>query len=111
MKIFASIAALLFGYSAFVQLNDPDPIRWIALYSCAAVLSAASIFIAIPRSVFAGLACVAGLWATTLLPGVLSDSSFSGTEEERELAGLLLVAVACAVLWRSGGRASAASTA
>ncbi|MGE4609219.1 MAG: transmembrane 220 family protein [Myxococcota bacterium] len=107
MKIFASVAALLFAYSAFVQLNDPDPIRWILLYSCAAVLSAASIFVSIPRAIFIGLACVAGLWAATLAPGVVSDGSFTGTEEERELVGLLLVSSASAVLRRSGARASA----
>ena len=107
MKIFASVAALIFAYSAFVQLNDPDPIRWILLYSCAAVLSAASMFVSIPRAIFVGLACVTGLWATTLVPGVVSDGSFTGTEEERELVGLLLVASASAVLRRSGARASA----
>ena len=92
MKIFASVVALLFAYSAFVQLNDPDPIRWILLYSGA---------------VFIGLACVAGLWAATLAPGVVSDGSFTGSEEERELVGLLLVSSASAVLRRSGARASA----
>jgi hypothetical protein len=107
MKIFASVAALLFAFSAFVQLNDPDPIRWVVLYSCAAVSSAASMFLPIPRAIFVALAGVAGLWATSLAPGVVADASFSGTEEERELLGLLLVVVASTLHWRSGAHPSA----
>jgi hypothetical protein len=46
---------------------------------------------------FAILATVAGLWAAILLPSVLSAGSFTGTEEEREFAGLALVAIASVV--------------
>lgn len=102
MKIFASVVALLFAYAAFVQLNDPDPIRWLLIYGSIVVVSVVSIFGQVPKLVFAGLACVAGLWALTLLPGVLSAAALTGTEEERELTGLVLVAVASAVLARSG---------
>jgi hypothetical protein len=103
VKIFAGLAGLLFAYSAVLQLNDPDPVRWFALYGTASVLAAASAFVPIPGVIFAGLACVAATWAATLVPEVLSLSSFTGTEEERELAGLLLVGLASVVLW-SGGR-------
>jgi hypothetical protein len=103
LKIFAGVAGLLFAYAAVLQLNDPDPIRWFVLYGTASVLSAASTFVSIPRAIFAGLACVAGSWAAMLVPNVLSLSSMTGTEEERELAGLLLVGLASVVLW-SGGR-------
>ena len=104
MKIFATVVAFLFAYSAALQLNDPDPIRWFLLYATAAVLSAISAVVSIPRSIFAGLACVAGLWAATLLPTVLSVRSFTGTEEEREFAGLAIVSAASVVLWRSRSR-------
>ena len=90
-----------------MQWNDPDPIRWFSLYATAAVLSATSVFVSIPRSIFVGLACVAGLWTATILPSVLSVRSFTGTEEEREIAGLALVVVASVVLWRSGARTRA----
>ena len=93
MKIIAGLAALLFAYSAFLQWNDPDPVRWIALYSCAAVLSVASIFEATPRPMLLSLAGVAGIWSATLVPGVLKEAACTGTEEE-------------AVLWRSGTRRS-----
>ena len=98
MRIFAALAALLFAYSAALQLNDPDPVRWIALYGTAAVLSAATLFASVPPVAFLALASVATLWALALLPGVLSLAAFSGTEEERELAGLVLVALASVAL-------------
>ena len=93
-----ALYALLFAYSALVQLNDPDPVRWFALYGSAALLSAATVFASVPPVAFLGLACVAGLWAATLAPGVLSLAAFTGTEEERELGGLLLVVLASLVL-------------
>ena len=98
------LAGLLFAYSAVLQLNDPDPLRWFSFYAAAAVASATSAFISLPGFLFVGLASVAGLWASTLLPSVLSLGSFTGTEEERELAGLILVGVVNVVLWRSGTR-------
>ena len=97
MKIFASIACLLFAFSAAIQLNDPDPIRWFTLYATAALLSGLSLFVPVPGAMFAALATVAGLWAAILLPRVLSAGSFTGTEEEREFAGLALVAIASVV--------------
>ena len=97
LKIFASIACLLFAYSAVIQWNDPDPIRWFSIYATAALLSGFSLFIRVPGSMFAILATVAGLWAAILLPSVLSAGSFTGTEEEREFAGLSLVAIASVV--------------
>ena len=104
VKIFASVACLLFTGSAVVQLNDPDPIRWFSLYASAALLSATSMFVSVPGYLFVALASVAGIWAATLLPSVLSAASLTGTEDERELAGLALVTVASVVLWRSGAR-------
>ena len=85
-------------------MNDPDPIRWFSLYAAAALLSATSVFVSIPRFLFAGMALVTGLWAATLLPNVLSIGSFTGTEQERELAGLALVGVASLVMGRSRSR-------
>jgi len=107
LRVFATVAGLLFTCSAMVQLNDPDPVRWFALYGSAALLSLASLLVVIPRAIFAGIALVAGLWAVTLVPSVLSAGSFSGSEEERELGGLTLVALAGAVFW-SRGRTPAA---
>lgn len=100
MRIFAALAVPLFVFSALVQLNDPDPVRWFAIYAAAAALSAAAPFAAIPRALPAALSAVAAIWAATLLPDVLAARAFTGTEEERELGGLVLVCVAGAVLYR-----------
>jgi len=101
LKVFTSVACLLFAVSAALQWNDPDPIRWFLLYASAAVILGSSLFVPILGSLFLSLATVAGVWAAILLPSVLSASSFTGTEEERELAGLALVALAGVVQWRS----------
>jgi len=100
MRIFAALATLLFAYSAVVQVNDPDPVRWFALYATACALCAASPFRPIPRAVSAALVLVAAVWAVTLAPSVAAARAFTGTEEERELGGLLLVCLAGAVLYR-----------
>ena len=104
IKLFATLCTILFGYSAFIQLNDPDPIRWFALYATASVLSAISLLGTVRGSAFAVLACGSGLWAISLMPSVVSDGIYTGTEEERELGGLILVSLASYVMWRSGTR-------
>jgi hypothetical protein len=104
VRAFAGLTALLFAYSAIVQYNDPDPLRWIALYGCAAVLSAGAIFEATPRPMLLALACAAGIWAVTIVPVVASERDFTGTEEERELLGLAIVAASSAALWRLSRR-------
>jgi GNAT superfamily N-acetyltransferase len=98
VKAFCAIAGLLFAYSALLQLNDPDPARWFVLYAAASACFSASTYASAPKILFAGLACAAGAWALTLVPGVWSERAFTGSEEERELAGLLLVALASVVL-------------
>lgn len=104
MKTFAVLAALSFGYFASLQFNDPDPIRWIAVYTGAAIVSATSVFVPVPGWAFGVLASVAGLWAATLVPEILYTGVFSGNEPEREFGGLVLVVAASVILWRSRTR-------
>jgi len=104
-KTLSLALALFFAWAALLQLNDPDPIRWFALYAVAAALAAASAFTAVPRPCFAALAAVAGVWAAILLPAVLSERAFTGTEEEWELGGLLIVGLANLALYRRGASA------
>ena len=44
MKYFNLLFAIIFVVSAFVQLNDVDPLLWIAIYLSGAVLCVLSIF-------------------------------------------------------------------
>lgn len=94
---------VLFAFSVVVQVNDPDPLRWMALYGLAAVACALSL-VARARPWFPALVGVIALgWAATLAPRVLGNVPFSdmfgafemrstGIEESREMYGLLIVA-------------------
>lgn len=93
--VFASFAAL--------QYNDPDPIRWIAIYGAAVAISAA-----LPHrrgAATAGLAVglvaaawsaylAAGVWRVIELPDLWRKMSEKGgaVEEGREAGGLAIEA-------------------
>jgi Transmembrane family 220, helix len=110
-RLAAAAFAVLFAYATVVQYNDPDPIRWMALYAAACALC---VRLALgrppPAALRFGLAIVAAGWALVWAPGVVAAAAFTGTEEERELGGLLLVTLAALVLpagARRGGSAAA----
>ena len=103
------VMLLLFAGSALLQLNDPDPAAWIAIYTAAAVLCAAELrgFL---RPLYPALLSLTALtWAATIAPRVLGKVPFAamfaefemrdlGVEESREMYGLVIVAVWMAVL-------------
>lgn len=97
--------ALLFALSAAVQVNDPDPARWIAIY--AAAMSTCALAPRLPGpAIPAGIGAIALVWALGLTPGVLAEASWGDlidtmkhdnhAEEARELGGLALVVAAMA---------------
>jgi lysylphosphatidylglycerol synthetase-like protein (DUF2156 family) len=104
---------LLLAFGAVVQLNDPDPARWIAVYA----LAAAACLLSLMRRLhwaLAAILCVCTLaWAATLAPRVIGRVPFGdmfgafemknvGIEESREMYGLLIIAAWMAVLaWRA----------
>jgi hypothetical protein len=94
------LLAVLFAASAAVQYNDPDPLPWLVIYGVAAVSSAWSAFGRPPFALLLAVAAVAFVWALLLVPGVMNEAAFTGTEEERECAGLLLVCGAMLALYR-----------
>ena len=58
-----ALMALLFGFAAALQLNDPDPVRWIAVYGAASVLAALLAFrVRLPIVLLGALGVVALLW-------------------------------------------------
>jgi hypothetical protein len=106
-RIADGIFVLLFAFSIVVQVNDPDPLPWIAIYGAAAIASlmAGSAHWMFPVAI--GLVALA--WAVTLAPNVIGQVPFLemfeefemkdiGVEESREMYGLLLVAGWMAVL-------------
>ena len=101
--------AALFVFAAAVQVNDPDPLRWMALYLAAAAACVLALLHRLPRwvPVVVGLAALA--WAATLAPHVLGRVGWGEmveawemkdvrVEEGRETYGLLIVAVWMTVL-------------
>ncbi len=111
-----AVMLLVYALSALVQLNDPDPLTWIAIYLAAAVACGLEVAGRQRWWFPAALAAIACAWALTLAPGVVGRVPFldmfsawemkdAGVEESREMYGLLIVGVWMAVLAIRGGRA------
>jgi len=111
------VFAALFVFSAGLQYNDPDPIRWAALYGGAAVATVAALHLRGGWVVAVLVGLVAAVWAATLWQSVagyveVSDAwrkmSEKGgkVEELREAGGLSIVAAWLAVSGLAGWRAS-----
>lgn len=99
-------AVMLLGFALCVllQVNDPDPIRWMVLYGCAAVACGLELAGRGRRAlpVLAAVAAVA--WAAALAPAAFTHDvrvgdlfadmrmKSAGVEEAREMLGLLIVA-------------------
>lgn len=110
------VMAALFVAAAAVQLNDPDPVRWIALYGAAAAGCLLFRRAAFAWSAQAALAAVALAWCLLLLGhlgGVVDSRAFfdlgmkmrgDATERAREAGGLAIVAAWMAMLAFSGFR-------
>jgi hypothetical protein len=111
VRVLAAVFALLFAFAAFVNFNDPDSMRWIALYGLATVVAAWRALSATgpPAPLPIGVAVVAGAWAANLLPGVLGKVGWgemtaawemknTRIEEGREFWGLTIVVVAMLML-------------
>ena len=107
MKIGGWLAAALFVFSAVVQWNDPDPLRWVLAYLAAAALSAAfslGMAVRLPAALAApAFAAVAIAVAPSSLLASLEDlvapeMKTLVIEEARESLGLALCAGWCSVL-------------
>ena len=103
-RVASLLLAVLFAYAASIQLNDPDPGRWIAVYGIAALISLLAVFRP-PRPIVPWVLAVLALgWAATLVPGIYREAAFTGTEEERELVGLVIVAAWMGAVGAAGRR-------
>lgn len=106
-KFFQGIASLLFFTMAAIQLNDPDPVYWVAVYLAASLLSGAlclGLRLETLSKVVVGMV-IAGLLISG--PGVVeyfAADDFSAiyghmtgekpyVESAREFGGLVIVAI------------------
>lgn len=98
-----ALFALMFGFSVVVQVNDPDPLGWVAVYGLAVLVCVLVIVRRVHPVVPVLVALAALTWAATIAPRVLGRVEFLGmfgafemeslaVEESREMYGLLLVA-------------------
>ena len=102
-KLANGIMLLMFVLSAVVQFNDPDPVRWAAMYGAAATVCALELRRRAPAWVPPVLAVIALVWAGSLYDrahAVPLSSLFSEwemrdalIEEAREMYGLAIVAI------------------
>ena len=116
-KVLTALFALVCALSAAVQYNDPDPLRWIAIYLASG--AAAVLMLARPRwwPIAVAVAIVGGAWAVLLWSGVAGHveatdvwrkmSEKGGRVEElREAGGLTIAALGCAwAAWAARRRA------
>lgn len=104
MRILNAFSATAFGFSAVVQLNDPDPWAWCGLYGLATLVSCLGVARYRTPGVLAGaLAVVALAWMAQISPGLgpvswqelVGDAQMLRPEVEvaREFGGLALVAL------------------
>lgn len=102
-RLLQLVFAVLFVFATAVQYNDPDPLRWMAIYGAAAAISGAAALRRVRWQVPAAVAVVALLWAATLVPAVARNPQSGGlfnewgmasisVEEGREMYGLAIVA-------------------
>jgi len=110
--------AALFAFAAAVQYNDPDPLRWMAIYGLAMLACGLALAGRLSWLPPALVGLIALVWAGTLAPGVVGRVSVGelfqsygmlspAVEEGREMGGLLIVAVWMALLTlASVGRAA-----
>ena len=108
-KIADTLFLLMFVFSVVVQVNDPDPLPWMAIYGAAALACLLSLLGKLPwwLAVITGLIALA--WAATIAPRVVGQVPFMdmfaefemrdiAVEESREMYGLLLIGGWMAVL-------------
>lgn len=100
--------AFVFVVMAGVQYNDPDPLRWMAIYGVAATAALLFAFDKLHITIPVVIGVVAIIWALLLAPDVIGKVSVGelfqsvqmknqAVERGREMGGLLIV-VACMAL-------------
>lgn len=118
MKIVKIVLSVLFVLFAVVQLNDPDPWAWVALYTYVALLFGLAAAGRDRRYATIGGLAIIVIWMATLLPDFinwvnLGMPTITGSmkaesphvELTREFLGLLIAGIAVGWLFISGRKA------
>ncbi len=105
----SALMAGFFAWAAAMQLNDPDPARWFALYGGAALVAAAGALAKPLLLPSRALGVIALIWAAAIAPelwgrwnvgdlGAKMSRARPEVEYGREFCGLLIVAAYCFAL-------------
>ncbi len=97
------IMLLMFLFSAAVQLNDPDPLAWMAVYAAAAAACGLEMRRRLPVWAPAAISIIAFIWAGSLyyrahgvpLSALIAEWEMRDlrVEEAREMYGLTIVGI------------------
>ena len=101
-KVADVLFLLMFAFSVVVQVNDPDPLAWMAIYGAAALACLLSLLGRLPWQFAVVTGIIALAWAASIAPRVIGQVPFLdmfaefemkdiGVEESREMYGLLLI--------------------
>ncbi len=113
MRYLAILFAFCFFLSAYVQLNDPDPLVWIILYGFPALVSLFFLKKRLPSAAYLALALIYLAIAIFQWPPEFEGFLFGEVEKMRslniELAresfGMGIVSAAMFIFWRYAKRA------
>jgi len=102
MRVAQLLICPVFLYFAYLQFNDPDAARWTLAYALVSLNCLAAFFGKSNVVTSAGLTLVLVTWATILSMSVSGQLLAPGvnlveSEEARELGGLLVAAIWCAI--------------
>lgn len=103
------VFAVLFGVSALLQYNDPDPVRWALVWGAAAALAAWGFRGRAHPLALSALAAVAAAWMALLAPAMVAFMQLGDLglltatmqaeqpliEEAREFLGLAIILLYC----------------
>jgi hypothetical protein len=97
IRVLAALMALFFVYATAVQYNDPDPVRWMAVYVAALACCVSFAIGRFSRLVAAITIAAAAIWAAIWRQSLVALPQYGQVpwvqiEEARELGGLLIVA-------------------
>ena len=109
LKAINWVMFIIFVFGAIVQYNDPDPLTWIPIYLGAAIVVFLDLLASRRWEPGAILALATIGWGVTIAPRVIGKVPFMsmfgawemknmGIEESREMYGLFMIGVWCAIL-------------
>ncbi len=115
MRVAIVVATCILGVCALLQLNDPDPLGWIAIYAAAAATTLASLkWRGAAGHVALGLAGLTLVWSIVIFPdarGFAAGDLFASMkasspqiEAGREVGGLALIGAWMVALFFIGRR-------